>query len=112
MANLIIGDEAGFAMNGKVNSQNVREYAPHGERPEINYAVNESCERCTVWVGLCGNGTLLGPFFFDGYVNSANYLKNCSRSLQISLETSLIMATFLDWGGGGGTRWSPSPSFQ
>ena len=64
--------EAGFAMNGKVNSQNVREYAPHGERPEINYAVNQCRERCTVWVGLCGNGTLLGPFFFDGYANSAN----------------------------------------
>ena len=103
LANLIIGDEVGFAMNGKVNSQNVREYAPHGERPEINYAVNESRERCTVWVGLCGNGTLLGPFFFDGYVNAANYLRmlngNCSRSLQISLETSLIMTTFLDCGG-------------
>ena len=81
LANLIIGDEAGFAINGKVNSQNVREYAPHGERPEINYAVNESRERCTVWVGLCGNGTLLGPFFFDGYVNSANYLHMLKEEL-------------------------------
>ena len=81
LANLIIGDEAGFAMNGKVNSQNVCEYAPHGEHPEINYAVNESCERCTVWVGLCGNGTLLGPFFFDGYVNSANYMRTLNEEL-------------------------------
>ena len=81
LANLIIGDEAGFAMNGKVNSQNVREYAPHGERPEINYAVIESRERCTVWVGLCGNGTLLCPFFFDGYVNSANYLRMLNEEL-------------------------------
>ena len=68
-------------MNGKVNSQNVHEYAPHGERPEINYAVNESRERCTVWVGLYGNGTLLGTFFFDGYVNSANYLRMLNEEL-------------------------------
>ena len=30
---LLIGDEAGFALNGEVNSHNVREYAPKGHRP-------------------------------------------------------------------------------
>ena len=40
LANLVIGDEAGFAMNGEVNSQNVREYAPQGEHPDINYDIN------------------------------------------------------------------------
>ena len=75
LANFVIGDEAGFAMNGEVNSQNVREYAPQGERPDINYDINASRERCTVWVGLCGNGTLLGSFFFEGTVTTASYLR-------------------------------------
>ena len=72
---LVIGDEACFAMNGEVNSQNVREYTPQGERPDINYDINASRERCTVWVGLCGNGTLLGLFFFQGTVTAASYLR-------------------------------------
>ena len=75
LANLVIGDEAGFAWNGEVNYQNVREYAPQGERPDINYDINAIRERCTVWVGLCGNGTLLGPFFFEGTVTAASYLR-------------------------------------
>ena len=62
-------------MNGEVNYQNVREYAPQGERPDINYDINASRERCTVWVGLCGNGTLLDSFFFEGAVTAASYLR-------------------------------------
>ena len=37
LSNFIIGDEAGFAMNGVVNSQNVREYASHGQPPQDFY---------------------------------------------------------------------------
>ena len=62
-------------MNGEVNSQNVREYAPQGERPDLNYDINASRELCTVWMGLCGNGTLLGPFYFEGTVTTASYLR-------------------------------------
>ena len=40
LANRAIGDEAGFAMNGEVNSQNVLEYAPQGEYPDINCDIN------------------------------------------------------------------------
>ena len=75
MYNFLIGDEAGFAMNGLVNTQNVREYAPRGQPPQNFYYVrNESRQRLTVWVGLCGNGTLIGPSFFEGSVNGQNYL--------------------------------------
>ena len=74
LANFVIGDEACFATNGEVNSQNVREHSPQGERPDVNYD-NGSRERCTVWVGLCGNGPLLGPFFFEGTVTAASYLR-------------------------------------
>ena len=74
--NFLIGDEAGFAMNGRVNSQNVRQYAPRGggPAPDFNYTRNESRKRVTVWVGLCGDGSLFGPFFFEGSVNGLNYL--------------------------------------
>ena len=68
---MIIGDEAGFSMNARVNSQNVREYAPRGQQPNFDYAVSESSER--VWVGLCRNGELIGPVFFDRSVSGPSY---------------------------------------
>ena len=34
MANFVIGDEAIFALNGVVNTHNVREYAPKGHPPD------------------------------------------------------------------------------
>jgi hypothetical protein len=75
LQNFIIGDEAGFAMNGSVNTQNVREYAPKGQPPDFFYQRNECRTRITVWVGLCGNGKLIGPFFFEGSVNGLRYLE-------------------------------------
>ena len=75
LSNFVIGDEAGFAMNGRVNSQNVREYAPRGHPPpDFHYTRNESRKRITAWVGLCGDGSLIGPYFFEGSVNGQNYL--------------------------------------
>ena len=69
---MIIGDEAGFSMNARVN---VREYAPWGQQPYFGYAVPESRERITVWVGLCGNGELIRPVFFDRRVSGPSYLQ-------------------------------------
>ena len=70
----IIGDEAGFSMNARVNSQNAREYAPQGQHPNFDYAVPESCERLTVWVGLCRNGELIGPMFLiEAFLNVLIY---------------------------------------
>ena len=69
LTNLIISDEVGFAMNGKVNTQNVRHYAPKGEVPDFHYDLNESREKLTVWAGLCGNGLVIGPFFIEGNLN-------------------------------------------
>ena len=75
LPNLVIGDEAGFWMNGRVSSQNVRKYAPKGNNPEFTYEVSASKLKLMVWMGVCGNGTVLGPFFFDGNVNGAKYLE-------------------------------------
>ena len=58
-----------------MNSPNARQYAPRGERLDVNYDVNDSRARMTVWAGICGNGRLLGPFFLERNVNGARYLQ-------------------------------------
>ena len=75
LRSFVIGDEAGFAMNGQVNTQNVREYAASGQPPEFNFDVNISREKLTVWVGLCGNGQIIWPFFFNRNIDGLNYLQ-------------------------------------
>ena len=73
----IIGDEAGFALNGevRVNSHNVREYAPKGNPPAFNFERTNSRAKLTIWAALCGNGVILGPYFFDGNVTGLAYLR-------------------------------------
>ena len=72
---IVIGHEASSTMNGVVNTQNVREYSPKGQVPEFIYERKDSRKKLTVWVGLCGNRTLQGPYSFDGNVNGYNYLR-------------------------------------
>ena len=66
LPNLMISDECSFAMNGVVNTRNVRVYAPRGHPPEFYYERNNSRQTVLVWGGPCGNGLLFGPFFIDG----------------------------------------------
>lgn len=62
--NLVVGDEAAFGMNGHVSTQNVRCYAPKGNPPATaNFEVSSDRRKLHLWGGICGNGTLLGPFF-------------------------------------------------
>lgn len=82
---IIIGDEAAFHMNGKVTSNNVRMYAPRGQRPDFNYDVNFSREKISVWAGICGNGSILGPFFFDRNVSGPSYLAMLNRDILPSI---------------------------
>ena len=73
--NLVIGDEVSFQMNARVSSRNVLEYAPRGYPPmNHNYLRPDSRGKWTVWVGLCGNGEVVGPFFFPRNVNGEAYL--------------------------------------
>ena len=73
LTNFVIGDESSFCMNGKVTTHNVRQYAPKGNPPEFNYDVDFSREKLNVWAALCGNGLLLGPFFFQNNMNGNGY---------------------------------------
>jgi len=61
---IVIGDEAGFAMNGRVNTFNVVHYAPKGQPPDFTFDVSNSRVKVTAWEALCGNGNILGPHFF------------------------------------------------
>ena len=62
-------------MNGEVNSHNVRQYASRGVPPNFNYERRDERSKITVWMGICGNGALLGPFFFARNVNGNAYLE-------------------------------------
>ena len=92
-----IGDEATFSMNGKVSSQNVRMYAPQGNRPDFTYEVSNFREKLSVWVGLCGNSTVVGPYFFNGTVNGRKYLD----MLQTFVLPSIIRGYQADHGNNG-----------
>ena len=71
----LIGDEASFVMNGEVNTQNVRQYAPKGHPPAFNFERSHSREHLMVWAALCGNGMIFGPYFFEQNVNGIAYLR-------------------------------------
>jgi len=86
LRNLLIGDEAGFAMNGKVNTRNVLQYAPAGQPPEFNFDQSMSREKVTVWIGICGNGVLIGPFFFDAKVDGQAYHQMIQQEVVPQME--------------------------
>ena len=71
----IIGDEAGFEMNRQVNKHNVCEYAPRGNPPAFNFDRSSERTKLTVWAGVCGNGLILGPYFFYANVDGLAYLR-------------------------------------
>lgn len=43
VTNLVVDDEKSFALNGKVNKWNVREYTPFGNPPQFHYDVRILC---------------------------------------------------------------------
>ena len=59
-------------MDGTVNMHNVWMYAPIGDELDFPFKRNNSCY---CMGGMCGNGILLGPYFFEGYTNGGNYLE-------------------------------------
>ena len=72
---LVIGDEATFKMNGCVSTHTVRYYASKDNPPrDFVFDVPHNLQKITVWIGMIGNNTIIGPHFFRGNVNSGNYL--------------------------------------
>lgn len=83
---VVIGDEAAFFMNGKVNSQNTRMYSEKGNPPEFNYEVPFCREKLSVWIGICGNGSIIGPFFYENTMTGAKYLDLINDSILPELQ--------------------------
>ena len=75
LESLIVADEAAFAINGEVCTHNVRQYAQKGHPPEFNFERNASREKLHIWAAICGNGVILGPYFFDRNVTGIVYLR-------------------------------------
>ena len=78
LESLVIGDEACFCMNSSLNAHNILQYAPRGEKPvEFSFEKNDCWQKLTVWIGMIGDGTLLGPlnFFFQPNINGERYLQ-------------------------------------
>ena len=68
-------------------------YAPANQPPDFHYNVNDSRQKLTVWIGLCGNGDILGPFFFDRNVNRQSCLNLLNHEVK-SLMTVFIQSQF------------------
>uniref|UniRef100_UPI00358DFE76 uncharacterized protein n=1 Tax=Myxine glutinosa TaxID=7769 RepID=UPI00358DFE76 len=83
---LVIGNEAAFTMDSKVNTHNVLEYAPTGQLPEFNFDTNMNRQKWTVCLGLCGSGQVIGPFFFQRNVNGNRYLQMINDEVLPQLE--------------------------
>ena len=73
---LALGDKVEFQMNGMFTTRNFRCYALK-HYPPLEHAFSKlmSREKLLVWIGLCRNGELLRPFFFQGNVNGKAYLQ-------------------------------------
>ena len=73
---LVVSDESAFHMNEKINKQNCRHYAYKNSPPE-NAVFNVSFrrEKMSVWAGLCGNGTVIGPIFYERHLDGEYYLQ-------------------------------------
>ena len=58
LANFVIGDKARFALNVTMNNHIVRMHASANQPPDFHYNINDSHQKLTVWVGLCGNNNM------------------------------------------------------
>ena len=61
LPNIVIGDEACFSMHETVNTYNVGMYAPKGDKSDLTFQINKSCQKVTVWGETCTNFIILGP---------------------------------------------------
>ena len=77
LQNLIVSDEAIFSLNSEVNTHNVIQYKKHGEgHPEDHYIGHEQgADKVMVWMGLTGEGLILGPYFIEGGTDTREYIR-------------------------------------
>ncbi|KAF2349710.1 hypothetical protein FHG87_019534 [Trinorchestia longiramus] len=71
---IVVGDEATFHLNGKVNNHNVRTYALQNQPSNFNFYVGILTEKVFVWIGLCGNEHIISPYLYNNNLNAVEYL--------------------------------------
>ncbi|KAF2368177.1 Protein of unknown function DUF4817 [Trinorchestia longiramus] len=86
---IVVLDEAAFHLNGKVNNHNVRTHAPKNQPPNFNFNVGISREKVSVWIGLCGNGHVIGPYFYNNNLNGGKYLDLTNNRIVPRLQETL-----------------------
>ena len=69
---ILITDEAHFYLNGDINQHNLRYWSD--KNPRIIYEKPLHSPKITVWMGVAAWG-VIGPYFFDGTVNSERYMQ-------------------------------------
>ena len=66
LLNMAFSDEAYFTLDGEVNTQNIRRYAPMGERPEgFIHTTNKFPKKVMVFLGLHSSGKTFSLKFFE-----------------------------------------------
>ena len=60
---VLVADKAAFHMNGLVNRYDLRQYAPRYHPHENSVYAKISRKKVSVWVGLCGNWSLIVYIF-------------------------------------------------
>ena len=75
LGNMAFSDEAYFVLDGEVNTQKVRRYAPKGERPENFFrTTNKYPKKVMVFLGLHSSGkTFSLKFFQNETINGDGY---------------------------------------
>ena len=77
LPNLITSDEAIFSLNSEVNTKNSVKYSKYGQGhpPDHYIGHQQGAAQVMVWVGLTGDGRVLGPHFIDGNMDSREYIR-------------------------------------
>ena len=92
-------NEAAFQINGTVATRNLRCYAPkHYSSVEHAFSKSMSREKLSVWIGLCGNEDLVGPFFFENKLNGKAYFQILNNQIVPGLVELYVLqknGTFL-----------------
>lgn len=63
-------DEAHFHLNGSVNKQNCRYWAPKGQNPRLKHQQPLHSPKVTVWCALSSSG-IIRPYFFENHRGQA-----------------------------------------
>lgn len=82
--NILFSDEATFFLNGTVNRQNCRYWAPQNPHWFREHKTQYP-QKVNVWVGIVGN-RIIGPYFFEGTLTGERYL----HFLQHELVPTLV----------------------